>query len=140
MAKTAPTGQVRPSLVTISTLTKRVRRALARDGLLLQKNRPGSRAFAEVGEFCVLGSELELVRRCPDIFTLARDLGAIKDGEAFHGLGRYMPEDGPDKFFVTLKSVKGSALFVENVGGPFDTHQEAVEALLEFEGGHDAHS
>ena len=78
-----PTGENRPkSLVTLSTLEKRIRRHLAADYLQLRKNRRGTYQFNEHGEWSVIEPRNHvLMRRRFTLEELGRELGVLAEHE-----------------------------------------------------------
>jgi hypothetical protein len=83
MANATPTGEIRPnSLVTPSTLEKRIRRHLAVDGLQLRKNRVGTYQHTEHGAWSVIEPrDHVLMRRRFTLEELGRELGVLAEHE-----------------------------------------------------------
>ena len=81
--KATPTGENRPnSLVSLSTLEKRIRRKLAADALQLRRNRPGTYQFNEHGDWSVIEPRNHvLMRRRFTLEQLGRELGVLAEHE-----------------------------------------------------------
>jgi len=75
------------SLVSERAVEQRVRRALAQEGELLRKTRPGNTwAKADLGDFYTIDAENRLVRRHCCLEELAHECGVMRPAEVINTL------------------------------------------------------
>lgn len=98
------TPSVRP--VSLETLEKRVRRALAPRACSLLKTRPGTPDRNELGLYAVLDHKRMVIEKNANLEALARYLGALDDDEA-------IADTVPEKWLpVTIRVVNEQAVTV----------------------------
>ena len=115
--------EIRPSFILRSTLEKRIRRELAKQGRKLLKSRPGTAAFREYGQYAIERVGIRKVLEThQDLATLARDLGVMQPHERIDPCSDW-------RFFVarqTTKVIDGKTIvFHERLSGNFRTREEA---------------
>ena len=78
--------EIRPKILTLSTLEKRIRRKLALDSLALQHTRHGSLIRAENGEWIILDPRTNsILKRHFNLVEIGTELGLIADSEVVGG-------------------------------------------------------
>ena len=83
MANTAtPTGEIRPTSVTVPTLVKRIRRKLADRGHSLLITRDNSQDRQALGRYAVLDAARVVLQKNAEIEPLARYLGVLAEHES----------------------------------------------------------
>ena len=83
--KATPTGAIRPKLVTLPTLEKRLRRHLAKQGHTLVKSRPGTKAHVHYGRYAIHDSSFELLAEHINLESRCRAYGLLAENEAVDG-------------------------------------------------------